>query len=149
MARPKSRNPQTKEQRNAKRRERRRTNGNKLTKAYEKTKKGFLMRCYRNMKSRVTGIQKEKIHIYLGLPILAKNDFYAWAWLDPNFNKLFAAWEKANYDRKLSPSIDRIDSTQGYLEGNIRWLTHSENSYLGGQSRSSSATYTTTSKRSA
>jgi len=28
----------------------------------------------------------------------------------------------------IRPSIDRIDSTRGYLINNIQWMTHSENS---------------------
>lgn len=122
---------------------------NKSCKKYEKTKKGFVMRAYRNMLSRVTGIQKEKAHIYLGLPILAKEAFYEWALSDLNFNTLFDAWEKSKYKRTLSPSVDRIDSSLGYLAENIRWITHSQNSYLGSQSRYSHPTYISASKRSA
>lgn len=111
-----------------KQRERRAKNGNLHTKRYEKTAKGYLMRAYRNMKSRVTGVQKHRAHLYKGLPILDKNDFYEWAMKDLSFMSLFLAWTASGYDRKISPSIDRIDPTKGYLKENIRWVTHSQNS---------------------
>jgi hypothetical protein len=43
---------------------------------YEKTKKGFLMRKYRNMQSRVTGIQKKKAHLYKDLYLLPREQYY-------------------------------------------------------------------------
>lgn len=107
-----------------------RTN-NAITKRYEKTKKGFLMRAYRNMQSRVTGVQWKKSHLYQNLSLLPREDFYAWSLLDQGFNLLFDSWTKAGFPRKISPSIDRIDSSLGYELSNIRWITHSENSRLG------------------
>lgn len=104
------------------------------SKAYEKTPKGFLMRTYRNMQSRVTGVQAKKAHIYKGLPILSRQTFYEWAWNNPDFWRLYKRWAEHLFDRKLSPSINRIDSQKGYLLGNIEWLTHSVNSALGGSS---------------
>jgi hypothetical protein len=44
----------------------RKKNKNEYTKRYEKTKHGFLMRLYRNIKSRITGVQKKKYHLYEG-----------------------------------------------------------------------------------
>jgi hypothetical protein len=105
------------------------------TKRYEKTEKGYLMRTYRNMKSRVFGILKRKLHLYYGKEILGKEEFYRWALNNTNFKELFAEYEKSGYDLKLAPSIDRIDSTKGYTIDNMRWLTHSENSRLGCYSR--------------
>ena len=46
-----------------KQRERRKRTGNATIKKYEKSPKGFLMRLYRNMQSRVTGVQKQKFHL--------------------------------------------------------------------------------------
>lgn len=98
---------------------------------YEKTKKGFLVRLYRNMKSRILGIQKKKAHLYKGKDILSKEDFYQWADSSKDFHSLFLTWEENSYHRKLTPTVDRIDSHGGYLVSNMRWLTHSENSRLG------------------
>ncbi len=95
---------------------------------YEKTKNGFLMRLYRNMKSRITGVQKKKFHLYKGLEILGKEDFYNWAKSSNDFHEMFQKWEESNYDRKLTPSVDRINPEIGYVITNMQWLTHSENS---------------------
>lgn len=104
------------------------------TKEYEKTEKGFLMRAYRNMKSRIKGIQKAKSHLYEGKSLLPKESFYDWA-KSSNFAEMFQAYVAANYEMKLAPSVDRIDSSIGYEIGNIRWITHSENSKRGAYSR--------------
>ncbi len=125
----------TKTEFNAYQRDLRKHNGNGTTKKYEKTIPGFLMRCYRNMQSRVTGVQKKKAHLYLGLSLLDRQSFYDWARNDWQFYGLWLDWIKSDYDRKLTPSINRIDSTRGYEPDNIEWLTHSENSRLGNMSR--------------
>lgn len=108
---------------------------NAITKKYEKTKKGKLMRMYRNMQSRVSGIQKKKAHLYAGKEILNRDDFYEWALSSRDFHDLFERWENSGYDRKLSPTVDRIDPNFGYTIENMQWLTHSENSRRGGQWR--------------
>lgn len=87
------------------------------------------------MLSRVTGIQVKKAHLYKGLSILSRKDFYDWALENEEFNKLFQQWIDLDYDRRLCPSIDRIDSTLGYDLTNVQWLTHSENSRKGALSR--------------
>jgi len=117
----------------ARQRERRKRNNNADTKKYERTKKGKLMRTYRNMESRTKGIVHKGQHLYSDLQILPRQSFYDWSLSDEGFNRIFGEWVKAGYDRKLSPSIDRIDTKGGYTEGNIRWVTHSENSRSGGK----------------
>lgn len=114
---------------------RRLQNGNADTKKYEKTPKGYLVRKYRNMKSRIEGIQWRKRHLYEGLEILDKNDFYEWALNNDNFWELFRKYKESGFQRKLAPSVDRIDSSKGYVLSNMRWLTHSENSRLGSINR--------------
>lgn len=106
---------------------RKRTN-NLSTKKYEKTKKGFLMRLYRNMLSRVRGVQKLKYHLYKDKDILNKDEFYKWSLNNDNFHKLFNNYELSNYDRKLAPSVDRINSKKGYVIENMEFVTMSENS---------------------
>lgn len=116
-------------------RERRKKNENKTTSIYEKTPKEFLVREYRNMKSRVTGVQKKKAHLYLGKPLLDKEDFYRWAIFHIDFVLLYTEWVRSNYNRKLTPTVDRVDSSKGYELGNMEWVTHSENSRRGSLSR--------------
>ncbi len=115
---------------NERQKELRRLNNNLYTKKYEKTHSGFLVRLYRNMKSRVSGVQKEKFYLYKGLDILPKEEFYKWAKTDI-FYKMFKRWKISGYDRKLTPSVNRINPKIGYILGNMEWLTHSENSRLG------------------
>ena len=113
----------------------RRENGNAVTNRYEKTPKGKLMRIYRNMKSRIDGIQWQKAHLYAGKELLSRDEFYDWAIGNPDFTELYNAWVASGYDRKLAPSVDRIDSSVGYRIDNMEWVTHSENSRRGAVNR--------------
>ena len=125
-----------KEERLVWQREYRKRTNNACTAKYEKTQKGFLMRCYRNMLSRVTGVQAAKHHLYKGKSLdFTKQEFYEFSLNNDKFNKLFAEWELSEYNRKLTPSVDRINSTKGYSFDNIEWVTHSENSARGAAKR--------------
>lgn len=125
----------TREEKNAHQRLKRAENGNYHTKKYEKTKRGFLVRTYRNMLSRVSGVNKNKNHLYLGKEILDKQTFYEWSLNDNMFNLLFDVWESFDYPRKYTPSIDRIDSKLGYTLENMQWITFSENCKRGAISK--------------
>lgn len=125
----------TKEQKNKWQREYRLKTNNLDTKKYEKTKKGFLMRLYRNMQSRITGVQKQKWYLYKGKSLLLRELFYSWSISCKDFHKLFKTWEKNNYNRKLTPSVNRINSKKGYNISNMEWITHSQNSRLGSLNR--------------
>jgi hypothetical protein len=125
----------TTEQKRLWQRKRRKEIGNVWTHRYEKTPSGFLVRKYRNMKSRVSGIQKLKSHLYAGKELLEKEAFYAWAMHHPTFLKLFEEWVASSYDRKLCPTVDRTDSSRGYTLENMTWVTHSENSRRGAVER--------------
>ncbi len=113
---------------NTKQRLYRLSNNNANTKRYEKTPNGFLVRLYRNMKSRINGVQLAKFHLYAGKELLDKEEFYTWAKNSSKFWELFKEYENSNYDRKLAPSVDRVDSNLGYNINNMEWVTHSENS---------------------
>ncbi len=120
---------------NAKQREDRKKSGDQATKRYEKTKGGYLMRSYRNMLSRVSGVQVKKAHLYEGLDILTKEEFYNWSINDETFNSLFDGYQESDYDMRLAPSVDREDSSLGYNLDNMRWLHHWRNSQLGALSK--------------
>ena len=102
---------------------------------YEKTFNGYLMRMYRNMKSRITGVQSRKAHLYQGKELMDKELFYEFAKCSPMFRTLFYQYEKSGYDQKLAPTPDRIDPTKGYSVENIQWVSHSENSRRGATSK--------------
>lgn len=111
-----------------KQREYRKRTGNRVTKKYERTKKGKLMRTYRNMQSRVEGILKGKCHLYEGKAICTREEFYEWALSTTEFHWLYDRWVNRGHKPGDSPSIDRIDPDKGYTLGNMRWLTHADNS---------------------
>lgn len=125
----------TKEERLKYQQEQRLLNGNQYTKTYEKTMNGFLMRMYRNMKSRVTGVQSKKAHLYKDKELMDKDLFYEFAKCSPVFLTLFYQYEGSGYSQKLAPTPDRIDSTKGYTIDNIQWVTHSVNSRRGAISK--------------
>lgn len=111
--------------------------GDAYTKKYERTPHGKLMRIYRNMKSRVEGVQKLKAHLYEGKELISKDEFKEWA-NSKEYQDMYQIWKDSDFDRRLSPTVDRIDSSLGYIVDNMRWLTHSENSSLGAKSQWSS-----------
>jgi hypothetical protein len=118
-----------------KQREYRRANGNAVTRRYERTKKGKLMRTYRNMQSRVLGILQKKAHLYRGLEILGREEFYDWALSSPEFHALYDGWVESGYRCGFSPSVDRIDPSKGYTLDNMEWVSHSENSRRASRAR--------------
>jgi len=126
---------QTLAERAAKQRADRAANGNAHTLKYERTKGGKLMRLYRNMRSRIEGVQKAKWHLYRGKCLLGRDEFYVWALGGHGFHILFRDWVESGYQRKFAPSVDRIDSSQGYHPDNMEWVTHSENSRRGSIAR--------------
>ena len=48
---------------------------------------------------------------------------------------LWEAWTASGHDIRHAPSIDRIDSKQGYIVGNLRWVPHWVNSSEGGKAK--------------
>jgi hypothetical protein len=131
----------TQAQRNERQRAYRKANGNAYTKKYEKTPSGFLMRVYRNMKSRITGVQKHKSHLYLGKELLSKEEFYEWAASSPMFLVLYQQYVNSGFDRKQAPTVDRKDSSKGYSLDNMEWVTHSVNSSRGAKSKYANPMY--------
>lgn len=103
----------------------------KRNRTYEKTPQGFLTSTYHNMQCRVRGQgnPRERKH-YKGLPILPRATFYAWARENADFWRLFKLWTASGHRVKLAPSVNRLDPDDGYLLGNIEFITHSLNSGL-------------------
>lgn len=82
----------------------------------------YLCRKYSCMKTRV-----DTQRTYMGLPIMSRQDFYKWSNKDSTYLDLHKRWKDAGFPRRLSPSVDRIDLTRGYVLGNVRWMTQAEN----------------------
>ena len=122
----------TQEEINARQRELRKIDGNKNTKKYLKTKRGFLMDKYRHMMGRVEGHSYYLgVHMWAGKEILPKETFYEWAMAQTEFHKLYDEWVASGYERKLCPSVDRIKGELGYIIGNMEFVTFSVNCQRG------------------
>ena len=105
-------------------------------KAYHKTFFGKMMRMYLNMKQRVMGQDKNRPQ-YTGLPLLPRKEFYSWLFSDPRYAALYFDWRASGYQLKLTPTIDRLDKTKGYVHPNMEIVTLSENVKRRGATRGS------------
>jgi hypothetical protein len=84
------------------------------------------------MNRRVNGIATKRPDLYKGLPILPKDAFMVWAKNHPDFLNLYKRWFTSDFDRKLTPTVNRMNSSKGYVLGNIEWMTNSQNCGLSG-----------------
>lgn len=95
-------------------------------KRYRTNPDRYLKQKYYMMKRRCEG--KTNHHSYDGKEIMSFNEWLKWCEeTRPRFMKLFNGWVKSSWDRNKAPSIDRIDSSRGYIKENIQWITNYEN----------------------
>ena len=90
------------------------------------------------MKQRVEGKYADTMKRstqYVGLPILSREEFYAWAKASPEFLALYKQWAMCGFDLRLTPTVNRMRSKEGYVLGNMEWLTNSQNCGLTGAVR--------------
>ncbi len=87
------------------------------------------------MRRRVQGKDTNRPDLYAGLPILPRDAFVSWAKNHPDFLNLYKQWFTSKFDRRLTPSINRMNSNKGYILGNIEWVTNSQNCGLSGAVR--------------
>lgn len=67
----------------------------------------------------------------LGKGIMSQEAFYDWCKRPENmadFLTIYFEWVQSGFNRYYSPSIDRMDSSKGYLAGNLKWLSYADNS---------------------
>lgn len=76
---------------------------------------------FQYMKTRVRRNYKNK-KVYF-----TKEEFLKWILVNNDYIRIFNEWEKSNFNRKLCPTVDRIDNNKDYSFDNIQILTHSEN----------------------
>ncbi len=82
---------------------------------------------YDGMRRRVLGLCKRGS---TGKELLNEKEFIDWCHIPEVFNSfmdIYDAWVISIFERKLSPSIDRIDNSRGYTVDNLQWITQSEN----------------------
>lgn len=85
---------------------------------------------YAHMKARHEGRATHFSHCE-GKGLMSRDEFFDWCKDTENMNVFLAIyfdWVLADFPLGLSPSIDRIDSTKGYVNGNLQWLTFDQNS---------------------
>lgn len=88
----------------------------------------FLNEKYTSILKRIRS-KTEKNHY--GLSVCSREHFMDFSYNDRNLLDLWSTWGDFEYSLKSCPSIDRIDSNKGYVEGNLQWITQSENSARG------------------
>jgi len=93
--------------------------------ALRKKPNGLLKSIYRNQKSH------SKYCYYRTArhsPDYSLDEFLIWTCSHVDeFYSLFEQWVMNNYDKKYTPSIDRIDRTKGYTLDNIQLMTWADN----------------------
>jgi len=98
--------------------------------AARRTFKGYFSDVYHRIKWRCGGGDKR----YEGMAYMKP---YEWKFFLEETTAprrtLYESWVASGYSMRMAPSIDRINSELGYVFDNCRWLTHSENSSLGGK----------------
>jgi hypothetical protein len=99
----------------------------------------FLFNVYSGMNCRVRGKSTKRPDLYKGLPLLPKDVFMNWAKNHPDFLAMYKRWFTSDFNRKLTPTINRMNSSKGYVLGNIEWLTNSQNCGLSSGVRSMKA----------
>lgn len=87
---------------------------------YKKTKKGVLTNIYSQQKS--SSIKRGHPS-----PSYSKEELGDWLFARKNFQNIYNEWINSNYDKDLTPSIDRINNDLPYTFGNIQLMTWKEN----------------------
>ena len=83
---------------------------------------------YSMMKMSVQGRNAHKRSVE-GKELCSRKEYNDWCKKnEKDFLILYKRWKRGGFERKLAPSIDRINNDKGYTIDNIQWLTQSENS---------------------
>lgn len=92
---------------------------------YYRTIDGLVARIYSHQ--RYNSVHKRN-HPY---PEYTKAELKSWLLAQPTFNSLWEAWVTSNYNKSITPSIDRINKDIHYTMDNIQLLTWDENNKKG------------------
>ena len=91
---------------------------------YHRTYKGVTWRTYSSQKCSA----KTRNH---HPPTYTLHHLQDWCFSQPIFYKLYNNWVKSGYQRKMKPSVDRIDCLKSYTLDNIQLMTFHENMVKG------------------
>lgn len=96
---------------------------------YRRSFKGMLSRMYEYMQRRVQG-RTDKAHIYEGLSLLSRTEFFNLALASKTLKRLYYDWKKSRFTLAKRPTPHRVDRTEGYDAQNIQFVTYSKNSAM-------------------
>lgn len=91
----------------------------KATQEKQRTLSGLIKKIYHNQRMTTGKMGR-------AAPEYTEADLLQWA-MAHGLQQLHATWEASNYDKWLSPSVDRRDNTKSYTLDNIQLLTWREN----------------------
>ena len=87
---------------------------------YKKTKEGLIRKILVQQKRS----SEKRLHIP---PKYSLDELRDWFYLQSNFNDLYNNWVSSNYDKNLTPSVDRKNDLEPYTFENIRLITWEDN----------------------
>ena len=90
-------------------------------------KERFLAHKYLGMKARALGKGGHPTGA-TGKPFLTKEEWQEWCEATSLvFDNLWEQWKKSGFERRFTPSVDRIDNSKGYEKDNLQWMTMEKN----------------------
>lgn len=90
------------------------------TKNYRRTVPGLLTLIYANQRMTSKKAGRE-------LPAYTKQQLKDWMLSQPNFQLLWNNWVESDFQKELSPSVDRKNNTRSYTLDNIQLVTWKQN----------------------
>lgn len=98
---------------------------------YRGNPRAYLLKCHRGFRARAAGQPaggRGESRPWLGLDVLDRDEYVAWALRNPEFIRLWKQWQDNGCHTSYSPCNHRIDRARGYATDNIRFMTKSEKS---------------------
>lgn len=65
--------------------------------------------------------------------MVSQEEFFKLASNSKEYKQQYTQWEDSGFATRLTPTLDRKDATKGYVNGNLQFLTYSDNVIKGNQ----------------